>query len=68
MTKEATTREQISDCDKYREALVLFFSPIALEIKDVEPAKIPTPNAMIINEIGNALESATSALGDICPA
>jgi hypothetical protein len=33
----------------------------------VDPADIPTPNAIIKKEIGNALESATKALDEIFP-
>ena len=46
----------------------MFFSPSELAIKEVDPAKTPTPNAIIKNEIGKALERATSALDEILPA
>ena len=49
-------------------ALCSSFSPKVLAIKEVVPAKIPTPNAMIIKEIGKALDKATRALADIFPA
>jgi hypothetical protein len=68
VTKIQITKQKIKDCQKYIQATLSFFSPIALPIIALVAAPIPTPTAIIVKYIGNDLAIAPIASAEIRPA
>ena len=53
---------------EYIDAKTVFFDPIALAIKELQPATIPIPADTIKKYSGNALAKAAKASDEIFPA
>ena len=68
VTDIATMIAIITAWAKNKDALLSFFSPIALAISDVVPILMPTPRAIIIKYTGKVWAIAARASGDILPA